>query len=311
MLILTLLIFIISLAALIKSSDIFTEKAELFGKFIGIPSFIIGVTIVAMGTSLPELASATMSVFQGASEIVPGNVMGSNIANILLILGVSALFLKRDVKVKWDLFHGDLTFIIASTLFLGVVIYDGVFTVFEALLLFAGYIIYFFYNLDIHQRDSKNNKETAPKEPIKPTDVVLFLASIILVALSANYLIDSAVELAQAFNIGTEIIGLTAVAIGTSLPELAVSVSAVRRGNIEMALGNVSGSNIFNSFVVMSLPRFLGKIAVPVTLLTGSYPYLLLATTMFLSVILDHRLHKFEGAMLVLLYLFFIVETIF
>ncbi len=309
MLLLSAVIFVVSLAALVKSSDLFTEKAELFGKYIGIPSFIIGVTIVAMGTSLPELASAVMSIYQGVSEIVPGNVIGSNIANILLILGVASLFLKKDTKVKWDLFHGDLTFIIASTLFLGVVIYDGVFTVFEALLLFAGYIVYFFYNYDIHQRDKNRN---VSKEDVKvaPMDVIIFVICVALVAISANYLIDSAVDIATTLGIGAEIVGLTAVAIGTSLPELAVSVAAVRRGNIEMALGNVSGSNIFNAFVVMSIPRLLGNIVIPATLLVGSYPFLLLATTMFLSIILDHRIHKFEGAMLVLLYLFFLVETI-
>lgn len=311
---LAIVVFIVSMALLIKSSDWFTEKAELVGKYLGIPGFIIGVTIVAMGTSMPELASAFMSVINHASEIVPGNVIGSNIANILLILGISAMFLKKDTKIKWDLFHGDITFIIASTLFLGVVIWDGMFSVFEATLLFASYVVYFIYNYDIHKNKNGNasKRKRSKRERVKvgAIDVIILLVSIVLIAISADYLIKSALDIAVAFDIGAEILGLTAVAIGTSLPELAVSISAVRRGNIEMALGNVSGSNIFNTFVVMSLPMLAGGIAIPATLISQSYPFLLIATAMFLSIILDHRLHKFEGAMLFMLYLFFIVETI-
>ncbi len=308
--ILPAVVFIISLATLIKSSDLFTEKAEVIGKYLGIPSFLIGVTIVAMGTSMPELASAIMSVVNNASQIVPGNVIGSNIANILLILGIATMFLKKDTEIKWDLFHGDITFIIASTLFLGVVLWDGAFSIFEAVLLFAGYVVYFLYNYDIHKNKNNAKNGDESKKRVSAVDAIVLVASMVLIAVSANYLIISATEIATLLNIGVEIIGLTAVAIGTSLPELAVSISAVRRGNIEMALGNVSGSNIFNVFVVMSIPKFIGGVAIPAMLFAQSYPFLLLATTMFLSIILDHRLHKYEGAMLFLLYLFFIVETI-
>ena len=217
------LMFTASLALLLKSSDWFTDKTEILGKRFGVSPFIIGVTIVAMGTSLPELASSVMAVLNNSSEIIFGNVVGSNIANILLIMGISSLFLKREKKIEWNLFHADITFVIASTVILGVVIWDGAFTLGEMLLLLAGFAIYFTYNYDIHKRNGKR-KEKGKRPEFKLWDGAVLIASLALIAVSADVLIKSAVALSQITGIGTEIVGLTAIAIGTSLPELAVSI---------------------------------------------------------------------------------------
>ncbi|MHA1859553.1 MAG: calcium/sodium antiporter [Candidatus Asgardarchaeia archaeon] len=302
------LIFILSLAVLVKSSDVFTEKAELLGLALGIPSFIVGVTIVAMGTSLPELASSIMAVLNNGSEIVIGNAVGSNIANILLVIGASTLFLKGDTRIKWDLFHGDLSFIVASTLFLIVIVWDGVFTLTEALLLILGYVVYSLYNYEIHKKNGSKSEKNRPKFAIM--DLLILIVSLALVGISADYLIKSGLILAEKLGIGLEILGLTAVAIGTSLPELMVSLSAVRRGNIEMAFGNISGSNIFNAFLVTGIPRLIGTVVVAPTILASSIPFLVLATIMFFVIILDKKVHRYEGSLLLILYVFFLVETL-
>jgi cation:H+ antiporter len=300
----TLAIFIVSMAVLLKSADLFTDNIEVLGKRFNIPSFILGVTIVAAGTSLPELASSIMAM-DGASEIVLGNVIGSNITNILLVIGFACLFLKKETNITWDLFHGDLTFIIASTIMLGIVLIDGIVTIPEAVLMITGYLIYILYNIDVNKKIDNNHKN----EPVvfNYINIIQIIASIILVTVSADYLVNSAVGISQMIGVGSDVIALTLIAFGTSLPELVVSLMAVRRGNIELAIGNVTGSNIFNTFMVVGIPRLLGDLAITPTLFPETYIYLLIAVALFISVILDKKLHRFEGAILFLFYIFFLL----
>lgn len=301
----TIAIFIVSMAVLLKSADLFTDNVEVLGRKFNIPGFILGVTIVAASTSLPELASSIMAVNSGVSEIVLGNVIGSNITNILLIIGFSCLFLKKETNITWDLYHGDITFLIASTIILGIILIDGQVTMFEAGLLLIGYLIYILYNVDINKKIDNTDKDE--KVTFNYINVLQILMSIILITVSADYLIQSSVQLSQMLNIGSDVIALTLIALGTSLPELVVSLMAVRRGNIELAIGNVTGSNIFNTFMVVGIPRLLGDLAITSTLFPETYIYLLIALTLFMSVILDKKLHRFEGAILFLLYIFFLL----
>ena len=300
--------FIISLAVLLKSADIFTDTVEILGKKFNIPPFILGVTVVAAGTSLPELASAVMSMGI-ASEMVLGNVIGSNIANILLVLGFSTLFLKKEKTITWDLFHGDLTFVIASTIMLGAIIMDGVVTIPEAVILVLGYVIYTLYNIDVNKKIDHEFRDEELDFNVLGFGVIL--VTILLVIVSANYLVESAVEIAQVLNIGSEVIALTFIALGTSLPELVVSFMAVKKGNIETAIGNITGSSIFNTFLVVGLPRFLGDLIVTPTIFPETYIYLIIAIVLFVSVILDKKIHRFEGAVLFLFYILFLVAAFF
>jgi len=300
----TIAIFIVSMAVLLKSADLFTDNVEVLGKKFNIPGFILGVTIVAMGTSLPELASSLMSL-NSAPEIVLGNVIGSNITNTLLIIGFSCLFLKKETNITWDLYHGDITFLIASTIILGVILIDGQVTLFEAGLLLIGYLIYILYNVDINKKIDNTDKDE--KVTFNYINVLQILMSIILITVSADYLIQSSVQLSQMLNIGSDVIALTLIALGTSLPELVVSLMAVRKGHIETAIGNVTGSNIFNTFMVVGIPRLFGELKITPTLFPETYIYLLIALTLFMSVILDKKLHRFEGAILFLLYIFFLL----
>lgn len=303
----TFAIFVISMAVLIKSADIFTDTVEILGKKFNVSPFILGVTVVALGTSLPELAAAVMAV-GFASEIVLGNVMGSNITNILLVLGFSTLFLKKETKISWDPFHGDLTFIIASTIMLGVVLIDGIITLPEAGLLILGYILYMIYTFEINK--GTGHEEKNEKINFNLMHVGLIIGSIILIAVSAHFLITSVVELSQHLNIGSEVIALTLIALGTSLPELAVSLMAVKKGSIETAIGNITGSNIFNTFIVVGIPRFLGDLTVTAKLFPETYIYLVIAIVLFISVILDKKIHRFEGAILFLFYILFLLALL-
>ncbi|MCK5176158.1 MAG: sodium:calcium antiporter, partial [Candidatus Aenigmarchaeota archaeon] len=229
-----MLVFLGSLALLIKSSDIFTTNGEKIGLFFNMPKFIIGVTIVSVGTSLPELATSLVAVFNNTSEFVAATVVGSNISNILLVLGV-ALIVAKKLNISWEISHIDLPLLMASCFLFLIVAYDGLITLPEAGVLFTGYIIYALYTI-------KTTYERQPEENtslLHLKTVALFFSSIILISLSAKFTIMSIIEISSLLNIGVDIISMTAVAIGTSLPEMMVSIVAALKGKAEIAIGNI------------------------------------------------------------------------
>lgn len=299
------LVFIISLFILVKSSDWFTDAAERLGVVLGIPQFIVGVTIVAAGTSLPELATSFVAVLKGNSEIVAANVVGSNIANLLLIIGIVAVVV-RHLKVEWELIKVDLPLLLASAFLLTFMLWDGTFTFIEGLFLLVGYIVYIFYSVSLHTKEKKSRKKN-----LDGKTVFVILGAAFLIYLSAEYTIQSLVSFVEldfirSMGIDTTKVAITAVAIGTSLPEVSVSIAAARRKNFEVALGNVIGSNIFNSFVVISIPAFFGALMVTQPVLTIAVPVMIAATLMYLVSTQDREVSNYEGAVFLLFYVAFL-----
>ena len=294
-----ILIFIASLAVLVKGSDWFTEAAERLSHKLGISPFIIGVTVVSVGTSLPELASSIAAVLVGKSEIVIGNVVGSNIANILLVLGLGAVVAGK-ITTKWELRQVDFPVLFAATFLLVLMCLDGAFTLFEALFMLAGYVIYLDY---LHSKDKRGKKREVEGAIIAP-----LLAGGVLIYLGARFTIESVIGIASATGIPSSIIAVTAVALGTSLPELFVTVTAALKGKSDLALGNIIGSNIFNLFAVMGLTGLFGTLIIPTTIL-WSLGMLLIATFMLYFVTAkDKTVTRWEGWLLLLLYAFFVVR---
>jgi len=303
-------IFILSLVVLIKSSDSFTKVAEKLGVHFRIPPFIVGVTIVSIGTSLPEIVSSVYAVIAGTPEIVVGNVVGSNIANILLILGVTAITAK-NLKINFNMIRVDLPLFIASAMLLSVTIWDGVFTLPEALLCIAGVFIYFHYTVHAQKKyaDKEIKKEMKSKMKDRKLSFSVFFQlafSAIFIYLGAKYTVDSLVVIAGAFNIGSEIIAVSALALGTSLPELMVSVQAARNGKPEIAVGNILGSSIFNALGVMGIAGLFGVLPISNSILTFALPMMLIATLLYYFITEDNEITKWEGWFLILFYIFFI-----
>ncbi len=296
-------VFILSLLVLIKSSDYFTDLSRKFAVILGVPSFIIGITIVAIGTSIPELFTSIIATLNGASDIVPGNVIGSNIANILLILGFCAI-LNKNLKIHEDLVSVHLPLLVGSAILLFFMLMDSIFTWKEGILLIAGYIIYILFS-----REELNNSKTERKEKLKILDIFLYIICIIFIYLGAKYTVGSVIELSKMLNIGEELIAATAVAFGTSLPELMVSIQAIRKKDIGLSVGNVLGSNLFNTFVVMSVPSFISPIIIPISITTFILPFMLAITILYFFVSQNKEISKWEGLMMILLYLFFIGMT--
>ncbi|MBD3354494.1 calcium/sodium antiporter [Candidatus Woesearchaeota archaeon] len=316
-------IFIISLAVLIKSSDYFTNAAEKIGLWLGIPTFFIGVSIVAIGTSLPELISSIIAVHNGSSEIVIGNVLGSNIANIFLIVGVAGLIAKKQLELSRNLLHVDLPFLVGTCFLLAIMIWDGVFTTGEGILLLITLVMYSFYLIKSREKPEKEvrkqlrgvkgelvdkTKKKKMKKGISLKTWFILFGSIIGIYLGARFTVESVITISQILEIGAEVIAVTAVALGTSLPELMVTISAAKKGKSEIAVGNVLGSNIFNILAVMGIPSMLGTLVIPPSMLTFSLPVMIMATLMFFFITQNKEITRWEGGILIIFYALFIAK---
>ncbi len=297
-------LFVVSLAVLLIASDKFIEAAEKIGLSLGISPFVIGVTIVAFGTSLPELATSIASVFSGSSEIVAGNVIGSNITNILLVLGVTAIVAK-EIKLNFDVMQTDMTFLVGSAFLLFFALRDSNISIFEAImfLIILGFFLYNSFSGD------KSAKEDRPV--VTPTTWLLLLAGAIFVFFGAKYTIFSMEGISRIVGISPDIIALTGVALGTSLPELIVSINASKKGKHAIAVGNVLGSNLFNTLGIMSVPRFFGDLKISAVIQDFSAPFMVAVTIMFFLVCLSKSIHRAEGVILLLFYIYFMAELFF
>lgn len=304
-----ILVFVAALTFLVISSDRFIKAAELIGLAFGIPTFILGVTLVAAGTSLPEMVASVIAMAQGEHEIVIGNVVGSNITNIFLILGF-VVVVSRNIRIGFDLLNIDLPLMIASAFMMGIFCISGTFSTFEALISLAALVVYIAYAFSNDSTTPALKDEIAPPKQQKARKdwkpwVWLLLSGGVLY-LSASYTVRSIVELSELFGIGREIIALSAVALGTSLPELSVSILAVRRGNTDLAIGNILGSNIFNTLGVMGVAGLMGTIEVPQSILYFSLPLMVVASLLFFFMVLNRNISRWEGLFLLLLYVYFL-----
>jgi len=299
--------FIVSLAVLIKAADIFTDSASKLGGILGLSQFVIGVTIVSIGTSLPELASSISAVLKGVTDMVAGNVIGSNIANILLVVGLAAVLSKKGrLEVNRNLINLDLPLLAGAGIILMLMfLWDGQITFGEGIIALLGYAVYLHYTL---KHKEKGTKEKRTKEKLDLKIILGLVLGAIFIYFGANYAIESVIKISEILNIGTAVIALSAVAIGTSLPEIFVSVSAARKGKDEIALGNIFGSNIFNGFVVLGLPALFKTLDVTPAVLSIAIPFFIASTLLYVISGITRKIYKWEGAMYLLIYILFIVK---
>ena len=294
-------IFAVSLIVLLKAADFFVESAERIGLAAGIPPFIIGVTIVALGTSLPELASSMEAVLMGDSKIVIGNVAGSNIANIALVLGLVAV-VGKQIKVNESIMNVDIPILVSSAFLLWFVAYDQAVTIFEAIVLLGALVVFLVYSLN------NNEGEETEKTKISGKDIGILILAGIFIKFGAEYTIKSIIELSKILNIGSEVIAASVVALGTSLPEVFVSLAAIRKGKTDIAVGNILGSNIFNTYAVMGIPALVGTLVIPDKVVHFVLPFMVALTIMFAVMCISKKISRWEGLMLLLFYGLFMVE---
>ena len=272
---------------------------------IGITPLVVGLTVVAFGTSTPELVVSLKAALLGNSSISLGNVVGSNIANIALILGVAALIKPLDVHAK--VIMREIPIMIGISLLLLLLLLDGELGFIDGLVFVSGIITYTFVNVWMARKERSPEVVKEFKEGLKsklgiPVSIVLMIAGLGLLILGANLFVQSAVAIAKMFNVSDAIIGLTIVAIGTSLPELITSIVAAYKKESDIAIGNVVGSNIFNILGILGITALI----IPIS--SVGISYVDLGVMVFTAIILfplsrsGFSISRAEGALLLLGY---------
>jgi cation:H+ antiporter len=304
-------VFIISLATLVKGSGWFLDAAEKIGLRLGLSSFVVGVLIVGLGTSLPELISSFAAVLQGIPEVVVANAVGSNIANIMLVIGLATIVSKR-LTVSKNLIDSELPMLAISTAIFLTVVYDKVVTFGESMFLIVAYFVYLFYTIYSGEGDeSKKLFNFTKPDKVFLLDGLKLIVGVVGLVVGAKYLIDAVIQISVMTNIAPGIISITAVAFGTSLPEIIVSSRAAFAGKTEVAVGNIFGSNAFNALMVVGIPGLVTSThSLPIdekTFLLG-IPAMALATFLFIISGISKNIYRWEGMMFLLFYALFTLK---
>lgn len=310
-------ILILGFVILVKGADFFVEGSSSIAKRFNIPSMVIGLTLVAFGTSAPELAVSVSGSLKGSNGIVFGNVVGSNIVNVLLILGLSAFISPINIKLK-TIFK-EVPFVILTTAAMMIMAMDSLLDGAEGsvILRTEGFLLLLFFAIYLYSmiEISILGKEEYPEDDIKLLGVgksVLFtLGGLGAVIFGADLAVKNAISIAESLGLSETLIGLTVVAVGTSLPELITSVVASRKGENDIAVGNIIGSNIFNALFVLGISSAIA----PVTIARENFVdiWILLASAVMLIPLMytGKRLNRAEGGIMVLGYIAYTAFLVF
>ncbi len=310
------LVLIIGLAAVIMSSEYLVTGASSIAKKFNVSDLVIGLTIVAFGTSFPEMVVSVLSGFQGNGEIAIGNVIGSNISNILLILGVTSIVasLRVTSNTVWKeipfSFLGVLVFVVLA----GDTSIDGlrqtIISRSDGIILLAFFAIYLYYTFAVARiGGNENDKKDDYKQLTNSTSLIYVLGGIFGLMIGGQVSVNAAESLAQSFGLSDAVIGITVIAIGTSLPELVTSVQAARKGKDDLAVGNIVGSNIFNIFWILGVSSFINPIIITEDLTVDIIVLVLASLAMFISLftLRRHTIDKREGIVMLLIYLGYMI----
>lgn len=305
--VLNIILLIIGFVILIKGADLFVDGASNIALNFKVSKMLIGLTIVAFGTSAPEFAVSVKGLLSGSFDIVLGNVIGSNILNILLILGVAAMI--HPLVVKSNTVKKELPITLLITSLFAVLLSDNLFdksmsnnfTRGDGIVLILFFLVFIYYLINLMR--NKVEDSTDEKVLSLPKSFLYTFIGLVMIILGSNFVVDSASYLAKAFGVSERIISLTIIALGTSLPELVTSVMATKKGEYDIAIGNVVGSNIFNIGIVIGLPvTILGGISK----IAFSYIDLIVMVVTALMLYLfsknDYKISKREGLSFLILF---------
>jgi cation:H+ antiporter len=323
------LIFIGSLVLLVKGADWFVESAEKVGLALKMSPFIIGVTIVAVGTSFPEAAVSIAATLRGATEVVVSTAIGSATANILLIVGLSAIVARRLI-VKRSLIDLDAPLLATTTILFVFIMWDKQVVFIEGVLLLLAFLAYILSTVFRKEEEEetpeivevlpsrverrkkiKVEKKKGKASPKLSLRIFLFLIlGIVGLVVGAQLNIKALLELSALLRVSTSLIAITAVAIGTSLPDMVVSVMAAAKKKYEIALGNIFGSNVFLVLAVVGLPALIKPLAIDSLTFYIGLPFLITATFLFIISGISRRIHIWEGLMYILIYVLFVARLV-
>lgn len=312
----TYILLFAGFAALIKGADYFVDGASGIAKILKIPSILIGLTIVAFGTSSPEAAVSISAALKGNNGIALGNILGSNIFNISVIIGITAMIFPLDVhkqtmrkEIPLTLLAGVALLILSADGFLK----DGQSLLLDRadgaiLLLFFAVFVYYIIEAALNSKDPQENylPENDHDTPKLGLNLLYTAGGLVAILVGGNWVVNSSIEIATSFGVSQTIIGLTIVAVGTSLPELITSVTAARKKNTDIAIGNIVGSNIFNIFFVLGASAFISPILIDPSLMLELFMNIAL-TIVLLAFSRSHsKIVKWEGGVFIALYILYV-----
>lgn len=296
---------ITGIALLVWGADRFVDGAASVAKNLRVPPMVIGLTIVSIGTSLPEMIVTAMAAFDGNRDLGIGNVLGSNIANIGLVLGVTALII--PLAVQSMTLRREMPVLILITFLAFALLADGVLSRMDGIILIVGLVLMMGWLTSIGMKDRHDPlieefTESIPEGMSMKSSILWFIVGLAVLIISSRMVVWGAVEIAHFFGVSDLIIGLTIIAIGTSLPELVASVAGAVKGEADLAIGNVIGSNMFNLLAVLAMPALIYPGAFAQEALMRDFPIMLGFTIALLIVSLGFKvggkINRFEGGLL-------------
>lgn len=299
-------LLILGLVILIFGGDLLVRSAVSFAEKFGVSSFLIGVTVVSFGTSIPELMVSIQAAMDQAADIAIGNVLGSNIANIALVLGVSVVI--RPLSITTNTYKLSWWVMLISSLLFILFLLDNVITKMEGLLLIAGLFCFIFFSI---KRNIPNEESIISKINIQ-TGILFFVLGSIGLYFGSELFVESAISIASFFNVPKFVIGITVVALGTSLPELVTSIVALMKGQNNISLGNLIGSNIFNVFAVLGITSLIQELGTSSILLFLDFGVMLAVILVFgYQLFIRKKISRTAGFILLSGYFSYILFSVF
>jgi len=307
-------IFVIAMGVLIWGADVIINQSERIALKFNIPEFIIGATLIALGTSLPEMAASIAASLNGKADIAISNVIGSNILNITLVLA-SVFLIARNINPARDFFAKDSTWALVPVLVFILMIFDGTISRFDAallLLLMGAYLLFLL-------QDAKNIPDLEDIEELEDIDqnsfswtkvIPMLMLGFLLVVIGAHFTVESASEIARDFGISEWVIGIIMISLGTSLPELVVSISAALKGKVDMAIGNIIGSNMANTTVVLGTAAMVNPLPIHASAYIFDIATMIIATLLLVFLTANKLYTKSAGISLVIILGLFLNNTI-
>ena len=290
---------LIGFTLLVWSADAFTDNGARIARIFNISPLIIGLLIFGFGTSAPEMLVSGLAAYDGHPELSIGNAFGSNIFNIGLVLAVAAII--HPVIVEKNVLKKEWLFLFLSTLVIGFLLMDGFLSFVDGSILLILLLLFLYYVFNESKKDNNLENEVSEdinKDQSKGKTWLLLIISLVILVSSARLVVWGGTNLALAFGVSDLIIGLTVVALGTSLPELAVAISSALKKQHQMIIGNIIGSNLFNSLGVLAIPGLILPFQIPSEVMSRDYIYMLIFTLLILIFSLKLRINRFGGLIL-------------
>jgi len=290
---------LIGFTLLVWSADAFTDNGAKIARIFNISPLIIGLLIFGFGTSAPEMLVSGLAAYDGHPELSIGNAFGSNIFNIGLVLAVAAII--HPVIVEKNVLKKEWLFLFLSTLIIGFLLMDGFLSFIDGSILLILLLLFLYYVFKESKKDNNLENEVSEdinKDQSKGKTWLLLIISLVILVSSARLVVWGGTNLALAFGVSDLIIGLTVVALGTSLPELAVAISSALKKQHQMIIGNIIGSNLFNSLGVLAIPGLILPFQIPSEVMSRDYIYMLIFTLLILIFSLKLRINRFGGLIL-------------